>query len=87
MSSTEASLNQKESSLKHFEIYFCLTCNMNVICGFKTVALVAQDGIEPERLEDLVAPSHVNTQVDRTVRTLEWNFLYGIYSRIGLNMT
>ena len=33
------------------------------------VALLARDGVEPERLEDLVAPSHVNTQVDRTVRT------------------
>ena len=33
------------------------------------VALLAQDGVEPERLEDLVAPSHVNTRVDRTVRT------------------
>ena len=53
----------------------------------ENVALVTQDGSESERLEDLVAPSHVNTQVDRTVRTLEWNFLYGIYSRIGLNMT
>ena len=50
------------------------------------VALLAQDGVEPERLEDLVAPSHVNTRVDRTVRT-RVEFLYGIYSRIGLNMT
>ena len=38
----------------------------------QTVALVTQDGSESERLEDLVAPSHVNTQVDRTVRTLDW---------------
>ena len=38
----------------------------------KSVALVTQDGSESERLEDLVAPSQVNTQVDRTVRTLEW---------------
>ena len=50
---------------------FPLTFNTYLMLG-SCVALVTQDGSESERLEDLVAPSHVNTQVDRTVRTLEW---------------
>ena len=42
------------------------------------VALRAKDGIGPERLEDLVAPSHVKPELTGQLEH-EWNFLYGIY--------